>query len=292
MARERCDEVLLAEKDNISETSQNTTSDNIIIRENSSPLQTIENVIENAEIIIGSGDASVRSTIIPSQASEYTIMEFAEITIIIAEFTNEGDHLEEIVQEVEIGTSIEAPGLEINETLKTDEEEESEVITKDNFESKNGAKPQQLLLVVPIHLNTFVEEEKINVCKNFFFVALNISQKPVYTVHSVDHETPKIDMRGKTGTRKISNEKMQAVIDHINKFNVVESPYCRHNSQKKYLEASLTIQQMYDLYLNYCAENNIETVKLSMYRYILCTNFNYSFHKPKKSCMKPAPPFT
>ena len=128
-----------------------------------------------------------------------------------------------------------------------------------------------------------VQEEKIQVCKSFFLGTLNISQKPIYTVHSVDRDVSKKDMRGKTGTRKLSNEKKQVVIDHIEKFNVVESHYCRQNSQRKYLEATLTIPKMYDLHLTFCAENNIENpVKLSMYRHIFCTNFNYSFHKPKK----------
>lgn len=128
-----------------------------------------------------------------------------------------------------------------------------------------------------------VQEEKIQVCKKFFLGTLNISQKPVYTVHSADSDVPKKDLRGKTGSRKLDNKKRQVVIDHIKKFNVVESHYCRQNSQKKYLEATLTIPKMYDLYLKYCAENNIENpVKVSMYRQIFCTNFNYSFHKPKK----------
>ncbi|XP_031329351.1 uncharacterized protein LOC116160305 [Photinus pyralis] len=128
-----------------------------------------------------------------------------------------------------------------------------------------------------------VQEERIQVCKSFFLGTLSISQKPIYTVHSVDRDTPKKDMRGKTGTRKLSSENKQVVIDHINKFNVVESHYCRQKSQKKYLEATLTIPKMYDLYLTFCAENGIENpVKLSMYRHIFSTNFNYSFHKPKK----------
>lgn len=40
---------------------------------------------------------------------------------------------------------------------------------------------------------------------------------------------------------------------------------------------------MYDLYLEDCNENNVaNTVKLSMYRHIFNTNFNLTFHKPKK----------
>lgn len=41
---------------------------------------------------------------------------------------------------------------------------------------------------------------------------------------------------------------------------------------------------MFSLYLEYCEQNSIENpVKLSMYRFIFFTNFNYGFHKPKKN---------
>jgi hypothetical protein len=87
-----------------------------------------------------------------------------------------------------------------------------------------------------------VQEHKIQVCKQFFLGTLNISQKPIYTVHSLNqNQTAKKDLRGKTGTRTISNERKQVVIDHISKFEVIESHYCRENSKTKYLEATLTI---------------------------------------------------
>lgn len=128
-----------------------------------------------------------------------------------------------------------------------------------------------------------VQEHIIQVCKQFFLGTLDISQKPIYTVHSVEPKSQKKDMRGKTGTqKKISNERKQVVIDHIRKFDVVESHYCRHNSERKYLEATLTIPKMYELYIEYCAEKNIDPVRMSMYRRIFSTNFNYGFHKPKK----------
>jgi hypothetical protein len=129
-----------------------------------------------------------------------------------------------------------------------------------------------------------VQEHKIQVCKQFFLGTLNTSQKPIYTVHSLNqNQTAKKDLRGKTGTRTISNERKQVVIDHISKFEVIESHYCRENSKRKYLEATLTIPKMYNLYLKHCEEHGvIDPVKISMYRRIFCTNFNYSFHKPKK----------
>lgn len=35
------------------------------------------------------------------------------------------------------------------------------------------------------------EKEKVNVCKVFFLGTLDISQKPIYTAHSVEGDTPK-----------------------------------------------------------------------------------------------------
>lgn len=129
-----------------------------------------------------------------------------------------------------------------------------------------------------------IHEKKIRVCKQFFLGTLNISQKPVYTAHATTaFGTPKKSLRGKTSTRKISEERKQIVMDHIQKFSVVESHYCRANSKRKYLEATLSISKMYELYLIYCTENEIENpVRLSMYRTIFNTCFNYGFHIPKK----------
>ncbi|KAK9686418.1 hypothetical protein QE152_g37203 [Popillia japonica] len=109
-------------------------------------------------------------------------------------------------------------------------------------------------------------------------------QKPVYTTHTTDDEgTAKKDMRGRTGIAKIADERKQIVIDHIKMFNVVESHYCRAKTNRKYLEANLTLPKMYQMYLTYCEENIISTpVKMSMYRRIFSTNCNYGFHKPKQ----------
>ena len=45
-----------------------------------------------------------------------------------------------------------------------------------------------------------------------------------------------------------SNEKLEMVRNHIKSFPVVESHYCRAKSNNKYLDGSLTLTKMYDLY--------------------------------------------
>ena len=46
----------------------------------------------------------------------------------------------------------------------------------------------------------------------------------------------------------------QAVRDHIQSFPTVESHYCRKKSQRLYLDSKLTIQRMYELYVEKCKQ--------------------------------------
>lgn len=131
-----------------------------------------------------------------------------------------------------------------------------------------------------------IRGEKIRVCKNFFLGTLNISQKPIYTAHK-EANLPKRDMRGKTSSRSISSDRKEDVKTHIKLFHVIDSHYCRKTTQRKYLEANLSVVKLYYLYIKWCEEQNKNPVKLSYYRYIFNTEFNYSFHIPKKDrCLK------
>ncbi|CAH0558805.1 unnamed protein product [Brassicogethes aeneus] len=122
---------------------------------------------------------------------------------------------------------------------------------------------------------------------------VNEKKVPIYTVHAVGPDNPKKSQRGKNSPRKINEASKQSVIDHINKFPAVESHYCRTNTKRNYLESTLSVKKMYDLYLIYCESKQITPVKLSMYRFIFNTNFNYSFHVPKKDvCEKCATYYT
>lgn len=130
-----------------------------------------------------------------------------------------------------------------------------------------------------------IKGEAIRVCKDFFLGTLNISQKPVYTAHLEVDEVKK-DKRGKQGSRKLDDRK-EEIIDHIKKFPVVDSHYCRKITKRKYLDSNLSVAKMYRLYALWCQENAKSPVKLSYYRYIFTNEFNYGFHMPKKDrCLK------
>lgn len=126
----------------------------------------------------------------------------------------------------------------------------------------------------------------VQVCKPFYLGTLSISQKPIYNVHKNKDEhtnTPKQDGRGKSANsgRRLSEEKRDMIKDHINSFPAVESHYCRSTTSRKYLDSNLSLVKMYALYKEKCLTENLEPVKLSMYRHIFVTEFNIDFHKRK-----------
>ena len=117
-----------------------------------------------------------------------------------------------------------------------------------------------------------VGEQHCRVCKSFYLATLAVSQKAVYTAHQKKDPvsgtlTP--DGRGKhNNMKKIGEEQRTEVIDHINSFQLVDSHYCRAKTNKKYIEATLNLAKMYDLYKAQCLRLNEEPVKQSFYRYI------------------------
>lgn len=130
-----------------------------------------------------------------------------------------------------------------------------------------------------------IKERKIQVCKQFFLGTLAISQKTVYCAlqrRNSTTNTPQGSIQGKHTKRKVPEEMLQQVKNHINSFARVESHYCRADSRKEYLESGLTITKMYELYSKKMDEENLPAVKSSFYRNVFCEQFNLSFHKPKK----------
>ena len=129
-----------------------------------------------------------------------------------------------------------------------------------------------------------VESERIRVCKSFYLGTLAISQKPIYNTHFKKNQTtgmPKPDSRGKHAKRGIDLQLKEQVRDHIRSFPVVESHYCRARTERQYLESTLNLSRMYDLYKRKCLEEVSTPVKESFYRFIFNSEFNISFHIPK-----------
>jgi len=91
------------------------------------------------------------------------------------------------------------------------------------------------------------------------------------------------DNRGKhePGIKK-PPEQRQAVRDHIRSFPAYESHYAKARSAKKYLEATLNVRKMYELYVLQCAVKQVTPVLESYYRDVFNNDFNLSFHRPKK----------
>lgn len=124
------------------------------------------------------------------------------------------------------------------------------------------------------------------VCKNFYLGTLAISQKPVYNVHlgKSSMNIPKPDGRGlsEASSHSLPTEVKDRVRKHIMSFKTVDSKSVKQFSRKKqYLDPTLSIKQMYTMYFNECAQENIVPVKESMYRYIFKQEFNLHFRKIK-----------
>lgn len=60
------------------------------------------------------------------------------------------------------------------------------------------------------------------------------------------------DQRGRHDNRanKYPLEIVQGVEDHINKYPVMDSHYCRETTQRKFLEEGLSITKMYKMYVS------------------------------------------
>ena len=66
---------------------------------------------------------------------------------------------------------------------------------------------------------------------------------------------------------------------HINSFPCIESHYCRADTKRQYLDSSLTIRKMFELYK---AESELNTAGEFYYRKVFNEEFNLCFHKPSK----------
>lgn len=62
----------------------------------------------------------------------------------------------------------------------------------------------------------------------------------------------------------------------------MESHYTRKDTKRQYLESTLSITKMYQLYIGKCQENNRQPVSKFKYKSIFGENYNLSFFVPKK----------
>lgn len=124
-----------------------------------------------------------------------------------------------------------------------------------------------------------------NVCKNYFLTTFQISNGRLQ--RALEHarfSSPGEDLRGKhSPANKTPQEKIQDIHDHINSFPAYQSHYTRsHNPNRRYLDPSLNIRLMYNLYKEKCADENNTPISESIYRNIFHRDFNLHFHVPAK----------
>lgn len=132
--------------------------------------------------------------------------------------------------------------------------------------------------------------ERVRVCQKFFLAVLNISSTMMTTALSKKQSstiTASYQQGVKSPGNKTTEHALQNVMDHISSFPTLPSHYSRRDTTKQYLEGSLNITKMYELYVEDCKEKGREPVKRNIYRDVFTTRFNIGFHKPAKdSCLQ------
>lgn len=131
-----------------------------------------------------------------------------------------------------------------------------------------------------------INDQKLRVCRDFFLATLNISNNSVISAFSGRSENNTFtgcDRRGcHPPSHKMSAEMHLIIKEHIESFPVMESHYCRTDTNKKYLEPGLNIVKMYELYKKKCEDLGVDPVHMQTYRVIFCTEFNLGFFHPRK----------
>ncbi|XP_063226904.1 uncharacterized protein LOC134533326 [Bacillus rossius redtenbacheri] len=155
----------------------------------------------------------------------------------------------------------------------------------------------------------------IPVCRETFTETFQISSKRVNTALCKLRSDDLLDKRGKKqgGLNKVSDKKMEEVMAQINKIPRYKSHYRRANTDAEFLPPEMTLQKMYDLYLQEKTEQwvneggdeekviewneaneykkkeiikEIDAVSFSTYRRIFLTKFDLKFKSLKKDTCK------
>ncbi|KAJ8877636.1 hypothetical protein PR048_022091 [Dryococelus australis] len=93
----------------------------------------------------------------------------------------------------------------------------------------------------------------VRVCHSFFRKTLNISASPIIKMFSDVNECGSYGGRGMRGKQmsvnKTPESSVEIVKEHIKKFPVVESHYCRQSSKRLYHNTNFSVAKMHDMYV-------------------------------------------
>lgn len=130
------------------------------------------------------------------------------------------------------------------------------------------------------------------VCKVYFLDTFAVSNgRLARALRKEENERePGEDLRGKkTPANKTSEENLNRIREHINKFPHYDSHYT-HNPKGKFLGEDLNVKKMYRLYAEECQFKNMPFVKENIYRSVFNEEFNLTFLSPRKDpCVKVRP---
>lgn len=126
------------------------------------------------------------------------------------------------------------------------------------------------------------------VCKEFFCKCLQISSSRIQkALSSIKNNPAAKDRRGHASSvNKTSESDMAYIKTFISCFPKYKSHYSRKKSSKFYLNPTLTISKLYDLYKDHCAFKQRTHMSKAIFTRTFKTDFNLSFKKPKSDTCK------
>lgn len=122
------------------------------------------------------------------------------------------------------------------------------------------------------------------VCKVYFLDTFMVSNgRLARALRKEENERePGEDLRGKkTPANKTSEENLNRVREHINKFPRFDSHHV-HNPKGKFLRGDLNVKKMYKMYFEDCQFRNVSFVKENIYRTVFNEEFNLTFLAQQK----------
>lgn len=130
------------------------------------------------------------------------------------------------------------------------------------------------------------EGHRIRVCKTFLINTLGINERTIRTVIKSKARGTGIvptDNRGKhQNHKKIDEEILKSVRDHINSVPRIESHYVRKDTKREFIDGGLSVAELYRNYSTQRSSINKIAASYDKYSRIFNKEFNIGFFLPKK----------
>ena len=127
-------------------------------------------------------------------------------------------------------------------------------------------------------------ERRERVCRKHFMQVFDINQSHIETALKNRRKSGLVKNKpAQTPANKTPDAVVKLVKDHIDSYPRVCSHYCRRDSQMEYLDPSLSVRKMHDMFV----KKHGAAVSEYVYRETFNTEYNISFNNPAKDkCTK------